>query len=37
MDEILETIQAEVIDDPPTAEVEALFKLLKSHCMNIQK
>jgi hypothetical protein len=30
MDEMLEAIQAEVIEDPPTAEVEAFFKLLKA-------
>jgi hypothetical protein len=30
MDEILEAIQAEIIEDPPTAEVEAFFKLLKA-------
>jgi hypothetical protein len=26
MDEMLETIQADVIEDPPTTEVEAFFK-----------
>jgi hypothetical protein len=30
MDKMLEAIQAEVIEDPPTAEVEAFFKLLKA-------
>jgi hypothetical protein len=30
MDEMLETIQAEVTEDPSTAEVEAFFKLLKA-------
>jgi hypothetical protein len=30
MDEILEAIQAEVTEDPPTTEVEAFFKLLKA-------
>jgi hypothetical protein len=30
MDEMLEAIQAEVNEDPPTAEVEAFFKLLKA-------
>jgi hypothetical protein len=30
MDEMLETIQAEVTEDPPTAKVEAFFKLLKA-------
>jgi hypothetical protein len=30
MDEILEAIQAEVTEDPPTMEVEAFFKLLKA-------
>jgi hypothetical protein len=30
MDEMLEAIQAEVTEDPPTTEVEAFFKLLKS-------
>jgi hypothetical protein len=30
MDEMLEAIQAEVIEDSPTAEVEAFFKLLKA-------
>jgi hypothetical protein len=30
MDEMLEAIQAEVTEDPPTAEVEAFFKLLKA-------
>jgi hypothetical protein len=29
MDEMLEAIQAEVIKDPSTVEVEAFFKLLK--------
>jgi hypothetical protein len=30
MDEMLEDIQIEVLEDPPTAEVEAFFKLLKA-------
>jgi hypothetical protein len=30
MDEMLKAIQAEVTEDPPTAEVEAFFKLLKA-------
>jgi hypothetical protein len=30
MDEMLEAIQAEVIEDPPTVEVGAFFKLLKA-------
>jgi hypothetical protein len=30
MDEILEAIQEEAIADPPTAKVEAFFKLLKA-------
>jgi hypothetical protein len=30
MDKILEAIQAEVTEDPPTTEVEAFFKLLKA-------
>jgi hypothetical protein len=30
MDEMLEAIQAEDIEDPPTVEVEAFFKLLKA-------
>jgi hypothetical protein len=30
MHEILEALQAEVTEDPPIAEVEAFFKLLKS-------
>jgi hypothetical protein len=30
MDEMVEAIQAEVTEDPPTAEVEAFFKLLKA-------
>jgi hypothetical protein len=30
IDEMLEAIQAEVNEDPPTAEVEAFFKLLKA-------
>jgi hypothetical protein len=30
MDEMLEAIQAEVTQNPPTAEVEVLFKLLKA-------
>jgi hypothetical protein len=30
MDEMLEAIQVEVTEDPPTMEVEAFFKLLKA-------
>jgi hypothetical protein len=30
MDEMIESIQAEVTEDPPTTEVEAFFKLLKA-------
>jgi hypothetical protein len=30
MYEMLEAIQAEVIENPPTAEVEAFFNLLKA-------
>jgi DNA polymerase/3'-5' exonuclease PolX len=30
MDEMLEAIQAEVTEDPPTVEVEAFFKLLEA-------
>jgi hypothetical protein len=30
MDDVLEAIQAEVTEDPPTVEVEAFFKLLKA-------
>jgi hypothetical protein len=30
MNEMLEAIQAEVTEDPPTTEVEAFFKLLKA-------
>jgi hypothetical protein len=30
MDEILESIQAEITEDPPTMEVDAFFKLLKA-------
>jgi hypothetical protein len=30
MDEMFEAIQAEVTEDPPIAEVEAFFKLLKA-------
>jgi hypothetical protein len=38
MDEILEAMQTEVIEDPPTIEVEAFFKLQnKSRCINTQK
>jgi hypothetical protein len=37
MDEMLETIQAEVTEDPPTTEVGAFFKLQKSRFMNTQK
>jgi hypothetical protein len=29
MDEMLEAIQAEVTEDPPTTEVEVFFELLK--------
>jgi hypothetical protein len=34
---MLEAIQAEVTEDSPTAEIEAFFKLRKSHFMNTQK
>jgi hypothetical protein len=34
IDEILESIQVEVTEDPPTTEVEAFFKLRKSRFMN---
>jgi hypothetical protein len=37
MDEMLEDIQLEILEDPPTSEVEAFFKLLKSRCMSTQK
>jgi hypothetical protein len=37
MDEMLEVIQEEVTKNSPTMEVEAFFKLRKSHCMNTQK
>jgi hypothetical protein len=37
MDEMIEVIQAEVTEDPPTAEVDAFFKLRKSSLMNTQK
>jgi hypothetical protein len=37
MDEMLEAIQADVTEDLPTMEVEAFFKLRKSHCLNTQK
>jgi hypothetical protein len=37
MDEMLEAIQAKVTEDPPTAEVEAFFKLQKIRFMNTQK
>jgi hypothetical protein len=37
MDELLESIHAEVDEDPPTTEVEAFFKLQKSHFMNTKK
>jgi hypothetical protein len=37
MDEILEAIQAEVTEDPPTSKVEGFFKLRKSRFMNTQK
>jgi hypothetical protein len=37
IDEILESIQVEVTEDPPTTEVEAFFKLRKSRFMNTQK
>jgi hypothetical protein len=30
MDEMLEAKQVEVIEDPPTVEVQAFFKLLKA-------
>jgi hypothetical protein len=30
MDEMLEVVQAEVTEDPPTAKVEAFFKLIKA-------
>jgi hypothetical protein len=30
MNEMLEAIQLEITEDPPTAEVEAFFKLLKA-------
>jgi galactose-1-phosphate uridylyltransferase len=30
MDEMLEAIQVEITEDPPTSEVEAFFKLLKA-------
>jgi hypothetical protein len=30
MNEMLEAIQVEITEDPPTAEVEAFFKLLKA-------
>jgi hypothetical protein len=30
MDEMLEAIQAEVTEDPPTTEVEVFFKLIKA-------
>jgi hypothetical protein len=30
MDKVLEAIQVEVIEDPPTVEVEVFFKLLKA-------
>jgi hypothetical protein len=37
MDEMLEDIQLEILEDPPTTEVEAFFKLHKSRCMSTQK
>jgi hypothetical protein len=37
MDEMLEAVQAEVTEDPPTTEVEVFFKLRKSRFMNTQK
>jgi hypothetical protein len=37
MDEMLEVIQVEVTEDPPTTKVEALCKHRKSCCMNTQK
>jgi hypothetical protein len=37
MDEMLEAIQADVTEDPPTTEVETFFKLRKSCFMNTQK
>jgi hypothetical protein len=30
LDEMLEAIQTDVTEDPPTSEVDAFFKLLKS-------
>jgi hypothetical protein len=30
MEEMLEDIQIEILEDPPTTEVEAFFKLLKT-------
>jgi hypothetical protein len=37
LDEILEDIQLENLEDPPTMEVEAFFKLQKSRYMSTQK
>jgi hypothetical protein len=37
MSEMLEAIQAEVIEDPPISEVEAFSKFWKSCCMNTQE
>jgi hypothetical protein len=37
MYKMLEAMQAEVIEDPPTMEVEEFFKLQKSCCMNTHK
>jgi hypothetical protein len=37
MYEMLEAIQAEVTEDPPTVEVDEFFKLRKSCFMNTQK
>jgi hypothetical protein len=37
MDKLLEAIHADVDEDPPTTEVEAFFKLQKSHFMNTKK
>jgi ferredoxin-like protein FixX len=37
MDEMLEAIQTEVTEDPPTVEVEAFFKLLKASEESLHK
>jgi hypothetical protein len=37
MDGMLEAIEVEVTEDPPTAEVKAFFKLRKSRFMNTLK